>query len=311
TEDRPSALLVAVSSGSLAEVKLLIEEAISLDLEVRGQTVNGSWVGLTPLQRAVKCHDCKILQFLTRASANVNAPACGFAGATALQLAVHFVDMALVDVPLSNGADINAPASGSIGATALQIAVRQQDMEMVDRLLQAGADVNGESGRVLMRTVVQHATSNEDIDIAEKLLKAGARPDALILAADLNSSTALQKAALKRHLEVVKTLLRCRANVNAPAPEPSYETALQAAARCGQKEIVEMLLGAGADVHAAPAEDGGKSAISFQWESGYCGEISSTYTECKVTVMDLKSTGFNPDPSTTELKYLMRCTPLF
>ncbi|KAL2821660.1 ankyrin repeat-containing domain protein [Aspergillus granulosus] len=105
-----------------------------------------------------------------------------------------------------------------------------------------------------------------------QLLSAGARANKRMLK---DFDTPLQYAARLGRLDVVRTLLRHGANVNAAAPKAKLYfgyppvTALQAATVTGDQELIDLLLAAGADVNAAPSPDGGATALQLAAIKGY------------------------------------------
>ncbi|MBC6989509.1 ankyrin repeat domain-containing protein [Hymenobacter sp. BT491] len=98
----------------------------------------------------------------------------------------------------------------------------------------------------------------------ETLLKAGADPNAAIEVVPGFKTSYLITAATNNNLEVVKTLIAHKAQVN--AKDAFQVTALMTAAGKGNKSIVELLLANGADVKAK--DDDGKDALATAKESG-------------------------------------------
>ncbi|SHJ27825.1 Ankyrin repeat-containing protein [Hymenobacter daecheongensis DSM 21074] len=98
----------------------------------------------------------------------------------------------------------------------------------------------------------------------ETLLAAGADPNSPIEVVPGFPTTYLITAAGNGSLEVVKALLKHKAQVN--QPDAFKSTALMAAAGKGNKAVVELLLGSGADAKAK--DDDGKDALAAAKESG-------------------------------------------
>ena len=98
----------------------------------------------------------------------------------------------------------------------------------------------------------------------EKLLAAGANPNATIEIVPGFPTTYLIAAAGNGNLDVVKALLKHKAQIN--QPDAFKATALMTAAGKGNKAIVEFLLANGADAKAK--DDDGKDALSLAKEAG-------------------------------------------
>jgi ankyrin repeat protein len=99
---------------------------------------------------------------------------------------------------------------------------------------------------------------------AETLLAAGANPNALIEVVPGFPTTYLITAAANGSLDLVKLLLKHKAQVN--QLDGFKATALMAAAGKGHKAMVELLLASGAD--AKVKDDEGKDALALAKESG-------------------------------------------
>lgn len=99
---------------------------------------------------------------------------------------------------------------------------------------------------------------------AEALLTAGANPNAVIEVVPGFPTTYLITAAANGRLDVVKLLLKYKAQVN--QPDGFKATALMAAAGKGNLALVTLLLASGADVRAK--DDEGKDALALARESG-------------------------------------------
>lgn len=99
---------------------------------------------------------------------------------------------------------------------------------------------------------------------AETLLVAGANPNAAIEVVPGFPTTYLITAAANGSLDLVKLLLKHKAQVN--QLDGFKATALMAAAGKGHKDLVELLLASGADVKAK--DDEGKDALALAKENG-------------------------------------------
>ena len=99
---------------------------------------------------------------------------------------------------------------------------------------------------------------------AETLLTAGANPNAAIEVVPGFATTYLITAASTNSLDLVKLLLKYKAQVN--QPDAFKATALMAAIGKGNKAMVELLLASGADARAK--DDDGKDALALAKEGG-------------------------------------------
>ena len=99
---------------------------------------------------------------------------------------------------------------------------------------------------------------------AETLLTAGANPNAAVEVVPGFPTTYLITAATNGSLDLVKLLLKYKAQVN--QPDGFKATALMAAAGKGNKAMVELLLASGADAKAK--DDDGKDALALAKEGG-------------------------------------------
>lgn len=99
---------------------------------------------------------------------------------------------------------------------------------------------------------------------AETLLTGGANPNAVIEVVPGFPTTYLITAASNGSLDLVKLLLKYKAQVN--QPDGFKGTALMAAATKGDKAIVELLLASGADAKAK--DNDGKDALALAKEGG-------------------------------------------
>ena len=99
---------------------------------------------------------------------------------------------------------------------------------------------------------------------AEPILTAGANPNTAIEIVPGVPTTYLITATGSGNLDMVKLLLKYKAQVN--QPDAFKATALMAAAGKGHKAVVELLLASGADVKAK--DDDGKDALALAKEAG-------------------------------------------
>ncbi len=185
---------------------------------------------------------------------------------------------------------VNEPPRGYYGQSALQAACIQGHKEVVNVLLQAGADVDYHGGNNMQRTALQFACGQGSEDIVDLLLAYESqvnlmkRPAVATVAGPLpteretrgtpiitryNGRTAIQAAAERGHISIVKKLLALGADVNA-RPSPSHgRTALQAASENGFADIGRLLLARGADANAPAARYLGLTALKAASLHGY------------------------------------------
>jgi len=108
------------------------------------------------------------------------------------------------------------------------------------------------------------AVLKNNLAAAETLLTAGANPNAVVEVVPGFPTTCLITAATDGSLDLVKLLLKHKAQVN--QPDGFKATALMAAAAKGNQALVELLLASGADAQAKDNE--GKDALALARESG-------------------------------------------
>lgn len=108
------------------------------------------------------------------------------------------------------------------------------------------------------------AVMKNNVAAAETLLTAGANPNAPVEIVPGFPTTYLVTAAGNGSLNLVKLLLKHKAQVN--QPDGFKTTALMAAAGKGNKALVELLLASGADARAK--DDDGKDALALAQEGG-------------------------------------------
>jgi ankyrin repeat protein len=109
------------------------------------------------------------------------------------------------------------------------------------------------------------AVMKNNVAQVESLLIAGADPNTAIEVVPGFPTTYLITAANNGSLEVVKALVKHKAQVNQPGAFRA--TALMAAAGKGHKTVVEFLLASGADAKAK--DDDGKDALALAQEGGH------------------------------------------
>lgn len=222
-------------------------------------------------------------KILLAADAYLDRPGAKKYGSRALEAAVSLGDVDLVQMLSAAGMDLNAPASLPYGRcrkfsieelliwgpeTPLEAAIKKEDHSMVRFLLGAGA---GPNFRIIRRfsnydPMLYQAVGIGNASITQTLLEAGADIDAFS-GVDFGRNP-LQLAAQKGEMEFVWILLKAGAYVNASPANKGGVTALQAAAIGGYYDIACVLLQANADVNAPPAKKDGRTALEGAAEHG-------------------------------------------
>lgn len=206
------------------------------------QTEDGEEYCWTPLQLAARGGEIdKIREILATDPAAVNEPPCGYYGQTAIQAACMHGHEQAVQMLVDAGADIHFCNGNNFQRNALQIACGHGDEKVVDILLSAGAKINEVSSTPASRR--PRSTTS------------------LVSVTRYNGRTALQAAAERGHVHLVRRLLQLSADVNAPPSPSAGFTALQAAAAGGYTTILGLLLEHGADINGAAAKYKGYTAL--------------------------------------------------
>lgn len=158
----------------------------------------------TLLMHAAAVGSVEAVKLLLDSGADVNAK--NALGSTALMLAADQPEKARLLI--AKGADVNA--ASKMGRTPLMIAAHCDGCSATVKLLiEKGADVKARDGR--HTTAIWEAAQTDDLDSFKLLLAAGAEPDV----ANADGYTPLHWAASNCNLEMTRTLLARKANVNA------------------------------------------------------------------------------------------------
>ncbi|KAJ4387519.1 hypothetical protein N0V93_008113 [Gnomoniopsis smithogilvyi] len=226
----------------------------------------------TALQWAVKGGHEAVVDLLLASGANVNAWAAPYGpGGTALQVAIGGGHTELARRLLDEGADVNALPRREDGDTALQAAARAGNLDMLEILLAAGANVGvAETPRYrwpFMSYALTVAAEANHPEIVARLLEVMSLDDARQIA-----SIALPEAVNTRNIRLVQQLLQLHPHVDILDRE-QRSTALQIAAANGDLEIVKFLLKEKANVIHNPS--GGKTALQSASDRGFLDVVET------------------------------------
>ncbi|KAI1209617.1 uncharacterized protein F4807DRAFT_84349 [Annulohypoxylon truncatum] len=129
---KTTALLTAIKVGSIAIIKLLIENEARVNEPAR------FGIRFTPLQKAAEVNNLEIVRFLLDNGADVNAAPAKFNGATALQFAAIHGNCKMAITLLHSGADLNIPPpQGPRGRWPLEGAAEHGRLDMIQLLWNA------------------------------------------------------------------------------------------------------------------------------------------------------------------------------
>jgi ankyrin repeat protein len=294
-QDRSSILQLVCRSGDLE----LIQSVLDAGADVNAPAVG--FQGLTALQIAAEEGDPVLTSFLLTLGADVNAEAAE-GGKTALQAAVESGNLETIRQLLAGGAYVNNTVARNEEQTALAVAVVDGNIEITRLLLDAGANANAQvevnmHESEVKGTLIQLAAFSGELELTRLLLKARADINAPPIehgcmgilrrvfegdsrgldlpylhifrpTADSGGFTALQAAAKRGHLQIVRLLLDAGADINAPAAESCGVTALQAAVFANNLALILLLLARGADVNAPAARVNGRTALQAAAQGG-------------------------------------------
>src|SRR5699024_2271659 len=140
----------------------------------------------------------------------------------------------MVALLISHGAKVNVTTEES-KESALLMACAAGSLEVVNLLIKAGADI--ELGA---NTPLIEAAQEGHYPIVERLLQA----DAIINATNSSGDTALALAAENGHIDIVRLLIACGADVDGSSQKIGGRTALMKAVQAGRLEIVSLLIDA-------------------------------------------------------------------
>lgn len=242
TADPPNettALHLAGESDQVASIDLLVKCGSNLDA--------ADILGSSPLHAATVANSASAVAALVRHGADVNK-ANGL-GRSPLHLAAGSPDrLAALEALLAAGADVALRVAGvpEDQPNALDLAAGAGHVDAITALIRAGALVGARDGDG--RTALICAVKSNKPRAVDALAEAGADVEAHLVD---ESWTSLHSAAEDTHLEVVRVLLKHRADVHARDADNDNDTPLHVAVRQagvqGAVEIVQELLLHGAD----------------------------------------------------------------
>jgi ankyrin repeat protein len=200
--------------------------------------------GVTPLALACANGNARMIALLLDAGANPNA--ADPAGSTPLMTVVTVGDVASVKLLLGRGANVNAKEPG-YDQTPLMMAVLENYPEVVRVLVENGADLNAKT-----RTgpTPEWFKPNSSAAFGHGIgINRGGLPDRGSRLPIQGSMTALLYAARDGRLDIVKTLVEAKADVN--QAEANAITPLVIAINNNQFPVARYLVDHGADLKAA------------------------------------------------------------
>ncbi|KAJ5408380.1 ankyrin repeat-containing domain protein [Penicillium cosmopolitanum] len=297
-QSRNAPLHSFVECGDLETTRKLLEKGVSPNPGYSAKSY------LTPLQEASAWGEDSLVELLIKHGADINAPAGSYGGRTALQAAAERNRQSVVDLLLESGADIKSEAASYRGISAIEAAVLTANEKLVRMLLAKCPDAivsNQKARHQVLALALRNITV--DVSLLELLLKAGAfagnnevstKESSIMQAAtcrgfdvfrciltacaNLNQRwirdspsdvTAIQAAASRNNIDVVRALLEKGADANAPANKLGGMTALQTAVSRNNFEMVELLIQHGADVNGLPSPARGRTALQAAAEDGF------------------------------------------
>ncbi|KAI1735193.1 ankyrin repeat-containing domain protein [Xylaria scruposa] len=268
------ALVSGVYYKNLSAVKLLIGYGVDLN--------KCNMHGMYPIQEAAHSSSYEMVEYLLRNKADPNAPPCREEERTALHYAVYNRDLEMAQLLIGFGARITPPEPQAkltileTLCTRISAPMTPKERRLFEFLLDAGADIHyprpenrpNWCSPVLATLIRQSA----DCELIRRVLDAGAD----VNEAGTSGYTAIQAAAARGHLELLKELYNRGADINARAGYSFGRTALQAACSGNEinTELVAFLLDNGADVNAEAGVKWGLTALQGAAIEGHIGLAS-------------------------------------
>ena len=240
-------LWIACYKGYLEIAKLLIKRTAELE---------GDEHETSALKEAAYGGHAKLVEYLLGKGAHMES--YDKYNQHALLQACESGSIATVDVLLKHGADINMHEYGceAEDRTCLHIACDNSDTKMVEFLLSKGADVNAENR--MGQPPLTIAFNKQAKGCVYKLLEYGADPNIRLVNYESVEAlslahTPLMSAAAEGDIELMKALIKFKANVNARFEGPfevSVFTPIIVACEYGHMDALQLLLENGAEVNS-------------------------------------------------------------
>jgi len=139
--DKSSILKIAVATGNLRKVQVLVDAGAKVDIPTVGA------IRQTPLQAAVEIGAINIVEYLLQKNANPNEPPGYYRGRTALQLSAAKGCIGIASMLIEKGAAVNEPRCKFEGRTAFEAAAEEGRIEMLYFLVENGADLVSDGGQ--------------------------------------------------------------------------------------------------------------------------------------------------------------------
>ena len=213
----------SISGKSALHFAILTSEIVTT-LVTKGANPNimdGS--GCTPLDYAIRHDNIGVVSTLLQSVKELLVP---------LHLACEKSSTEVVDALIQNGADVNRKHNGM---TPLMVACKRGHYGIVQRLLKTQkVNVNAQDSNGL--TALHFSVQSNSVEIVCTLLLKGADP---------NISTPLITACASSNLQIVKELLKAKADVN--GQDEDGTTALYMVSSNGDFRIIKKLLSSGAN----------------------------------------------------------------
>ena len=183
-------------------------------------------------------------------------------------------------------AGANTKYADKNGDTAINIATAKGYTSIVKKLLNKGisADTKNVSGETVLMNFVADSRAWESyyLEMAKLLLASGADPNAVVSRDDA-CNTVLMKAVRAKQTELVKLLLKNKADMNFACKDGT--TALTVAVEKQNAEIIDVLLDAGASVNVS--DKYGRTPLMFAVNAGNIPLINSLISKgAKVNATD-------------------------